>query len=163
MGKISETLWLLADSGEVSHIFRGFSANALGNGHCSGECESRIEFPRTEGRIDVMLTTTKRLAAPGAAIALLVTGFLSAAPARTTTAAEDFDAAAFFASTKCSMCHGAKADKHFDATQSDQVLEDAILKGIKGEKPPYMPEYGSKGVTADQAKALVAYMKSLKQ
>ena len=110
-----------------------------------------------------MLTTTKRLAVPGAAVALLVAGLLGSSPARTSAATQDFDAAAFYASTKCSMCHGAKADKHFDATKTDQFLEDAILKGIKGEKPPFMPEYGSKGVTADQAKALVTYMKSLKQ
>jgi hypothetical protein len=33
------------------------------------------------------------------------------------------------------------------------------MKGIK----PKMPAYESKGITAEQAKALVAYMKSLKQ
>jgi hypothetical protein len=36
------------------------------------------------------------------------------------------------------------------------------LKGKKAEKPPHMPAYESKGVTAEQAKALVDYMKQLK-
>jgi hypothetical protein len=31
------------------------------------------------------------------------------------------------------------------------------------EKPPNMPGFAEKGITADQAKALVAHMKSLKQ
>jgi hypothetical protein len=34
---------------------------------------------------------------------------------------------------------------------------------VKGEKPPSMPAYESKGINADQAKALLDYMKSLKQ
>jgi hypothetical protein len=36
-------------------------------------------------------------------------------------------------------------------------------KGKKAEKPPNMPAYGEKGVTEDQATALVAYMKSIKK
>jgi hypothetical protein len=43
----------------------------------------------------------------------------------------------------------------------DQMVE-AVLKGKKGEKPPHMPAYGEKGVTAEQAKALIAHMKELK-
>jgi cytochrome c1 len=38
----------------------------------------------------------------------------------------------------------------------------AILKGKKGEKPPYMPAFETKGITEDDAKALAAYMKSLR-
>jgi hypothetical protein len=38
-----------------------------------------------------------------------------------------------------------------------------VLKGKKGEKPPNMPGYEEKGINEDQAKALVAHMKSLKQ
>ena len=74
-------------------------------------------------------------------------------------AAQDaFDAAAFY-KAKCAMCHGAKADKSFDSAKADDQLVQVVLKGAK----PKMPEYESKGVTADQAKALVDYMKSLKQ
>ena len=36
-------------------------------------------------------------------------------------------------------------------------------KGKKPEKPPNMPGYEEKGITEDQAKALVAYMKSIKK
>jgi mono/diheme cytochrome c family protein len=57
---------------------------------------------------------------------------------------------------KCAMCHGAKAEKSFDASKEDAPLVDAVLKGVK----PKMPSYDQK-LTPDQAKALVAYMKSL--
>ena len=110
-----------------------------------------------------MFEKPKQLAVPLAAFPLLVAGLLASAPARAGAAAQDFDAAAYFASAKCAMCHSPKAEKHFDATKADDVLAAAILQGVKPEKPPAMPAYEAKGVTADQAKALVAYMKSLKQ
>lgn len=59
---------------------------------------------------------------------------------------------------KCAMCHGVNAEKAFDATKTDEVLLDAVLKGIK----PKMPSYDQK-LSPDQAKSLVAYMKSLKK
>jgi mono/diheme cytochrome c family protein len=64
--------------------------------------------------------------------------------------------------TKCVACHGKKAEKKFDATLSDDQMVEAILKGKKVEKPPHMPAYGEKGINAEQAKALVDYMKQLK-
>lgn len=81
---------------------------------------------------------------------------------RARTSADDFDAAGTF-KAKCFACHGAKAEKKFDATLSDDALLQAVLKGKKPEKPPNMPAYEEKGITADQAKALVAYMKSIKE
>ena len=75
---------------------------------------------------------------------------------------QEFDAAKTYKS-KCVACHGAKAEKKFDATKSDDEHVQIILKGKKGEKPPNMPAYETKGVTADQAKALLDYMKSLRQ
>jgi mono/diheme cytochrome c family protein len=72
------------------------------------------------------------------------------------------DAAALYTS-KCVACHGPKAEKKFDATIADEELVKVVMTGKKMEKPPNMPAYGEKGVTEDQAKALVAYMKSLKQ
>ena len=107
-----------------------------------------------------MYKLSRKLAVPFVATPLLVAGMLGTAPAR--TGAEDFDAAAYFATAKCAMCHTAKAEKHFDATKADEVLVDAVLKGVNAEKPPAMPSYEGKGLTADQAKALVAYMKTLK-
>jgi mono/diheme cytochrome c family protein len=59
---------------------------------------------------------------------------------------------------KCAMCHGGNAEKLFDATKTDEVLVDAVMKGVK----PKMPSYEQK-LSPDQAKSLVAYMKSLKK
>ena len=72
-----------------------------------------------------------------------------------------FDAAAYYKG-KCVMCHGKKAEKKFNSTLTDDELVQIVLKGKKVEKPPHMPGYGGKGVTEDQAKALVALMKQLK-
>lgn len=71
------------------------------------------------------------------------------------------DPAAFY-TTKCVACHGKKAEKKFDATLPDEQLIDIVMKGKKPEKPPNMPAYGEKGVTAEQAKGLVEHMKQLK-
>ena len=76
-------------------------------------------------------------------------------------APQDFDAAATF-KAKCAMCHGQSAEKKFDATKADDVLEATVLKG-KDDVTPKMPSYEAKGVTAEQAKALAAHMKSLKK
>ncbi len=75
--------------------------------------------------------------------------------------ADDFDAAATY-KAKCVACHGTKAEKKFDATLADDVLVQAVLKGKKPEKPPNMPAFEERGITADQAKALIDYMKSIK-
>jgi len=77
------------------------------------------------------------------------------------TNSQEFDAAKAY--KKCVACHGAKAEKKFDATKSDEEHVQIILKGKKGEKPPNMPGYESKGINAEQAKALLSYMKSLRQ
>ena len=71
------------------------------------------------------------------------------------------DPAAYY-KAKCVVCHGPKAEKKFDTSLTDEQLVDAILKGKKPEKPPNMPAYGDKGVTAEQAKGLLDYMKQLK-
>jgi mono/diheme cytochrome c family protein len=75
--------------------------------------------------------------------------------------AQPSDPAAFY-KAKCAACHGPKAEKKFDASLTDEQYIDAILKGKKPEKPPNMPAYGEKGVTAEQAKALLEYMKQLR-
>ena len=49
------------------------------------------------------------------------------------------------------------------ATLPEADLVQAVLKGKKPEKPPNMPAYEEKGINEEQAKALVAYMKSLKK
>jgi cytochrome c5 len=88
----------------------------------------------------------------------LVSGVLLISVAARSTAD---DAAATYTS-KCKMCHGATAEKKVDKTKADDELIQTVLKGKKAEKPPNMPGYEEKGMTADQAKALVEYMKSLK-
>src|SRR5438045_8644629 len=75
--------------------------------------------------------------------------------------AQPSDPAAYY-KAKCVACHGQKVEKKFDPTLTDEQYIDAILKGKKPEKPPNMPAYGEKGVTADQAKALLDHMKQLR-
>jgi mono/diheme cytochrome c family protein len=100
---------------------------------------------------------TKSVLIAGAAILAAVVMMVSAG-ARTST---QEDAAALYKS-KCVACHGATAEKKFDATKSDDELIQAVLKGKKMEKPPNMPAFEERGITPEQAKALVAFMKSAK-
>ena len=94
-----------------------------------------------------------------AAVFLLSAVFYSLAAAQDEP--QPSDPAAFY-KAKCVACHGPKAEKRFDASLTDEQYVDAILKGKKPEKPPNMPAYGEKGVTAEQAKALLAHMKQLR-
>src|SRR3989449_9841733 len=100
----------------------------------------------------------KRIAAALFGIPVVATVFLISVPARTTS---DDDAAALN-KTKCAMCQGATAEKKVDKTKADDELTQTVLKGKKLEKPPNMPAFEERGITADQAKALVGFMKSLK-
>jgi mono/diheme cytochrome c family protein len=93
------------------------------------------------------------------AVPLLFAAFRSE-PVKVAASAPD-DAAAVY-KAKCAACHGPAAAKWFDTNLSDEELVQAILKGKKGEKPPYMPEFASKGITEETAKALVAHMRSLR-
>lgn len=106
----------------------------------------------------VTVNNLKKLAIALIALPLLATVLMNSASVPVGAAADDFDAAAFY-KAKCAMCHTAKAEKNFDASKTEDELVQIILKGNK----PKMPEYESKGVTAEQAKALVTHMKSLKQ
>ncbi len=99
----------------------------------------------------------KRIATILFGIPLVATVLLISVPARTTS---DDDAALY--KSKCAMCHGATAEKKVDKTKADDELIQTVLKGKKLEKPPNMPAFEERGITADQAKALVGYMKSLK-
>ncbi|HEY6802727.1 MAG TPA: cytochrome c [Pyrinomonadaceae bacterium] len=71
------------------------------------------------------------------------------------------DPAAYY-KAKCVACHGKTAEKKFDPGLPEEQLVEIVLKGKKVEKPPHMPAYGDKGVTSEQAKALVDQMKQLK-
>ena len=101
----------------------------------------------------------KNIAITLTAIFLFGMIFYSVAPAQ--GEAQPTDAAAFY-KAKCVACHGQKAEKKFDTALTEEQHLDAILKGKKPEKPPNMPAYGEKGVNAEQAKALLEYMKQLR-
>jgi mono/diheme cytochrome c family protein len=107
-----------------------------------------------------MMKSLKQVVMSMVVLAVLAVAGIISAGARPAT--EDFDAAATY-KAKCFACHGAKAEKKFDATKPEDEALQVILKGKKMEKPPNMPAFEEKGITADQAKALLAYMKSLKQ
>lgn len=74
------------------------------------------------------------------------------------------DGAAIF-KAKCAMCHGpngeGKSGPALKGTSltADQIA-DALLKGAPGKKAPHGKAMA--GVTADQAAAVAAYVKSLK-
>lgn len=74
---------------------------------------------------------------------------------------EPSDTAGYY-KAKCVMCHGKKAEKKFDTALTDDQMVEIVLKGKKVEKPPHMPGYAEKGMTAEQAKAFVDHMKALK-
>jgi mono/diheme cytochrome c family protein len=109
----------------------------------------------------VTINRLKWLAIALIALPLLAIVLLNSVSVRTSATAEDQDVEAIYKS-KCTICHGAKAEKKFDPTLPEEQLVETVLKGKKGEKPPYMPAYETKGVTPEQAKAFVAYMKGLK-
>jgi len=106
----------------------------------------------------VTITRLKKMTLVLAGVMMAAALLVATAPARATD-----EAAATTFKSKCAMCHGQTAEKKFDATKADEVLIGIVLDGKQAEKPPNMPKFSEKGITADQAKALVAFMKSLKQ
>ncbi len=105
----------------------------------------------------VSLHGLKKLALLVGGVTIAATFMIASVPARTS----DDDTAALY-KTKCFACHGATAEKKFDATKADDELIQIVLKGKKLEKPPNMPGFEERGLTSDQAKALVVFMKSQK-
>jgi mono/diheme cytochrome c family protein len=121
-------------------------------------CEHQDLSPNQEEGNGIMkFNNVKKLGIAVFAAATLVSVGLLPAPARS---ANQDDAATTY-KAKCVACHGAKAEKKFAATLPEAEMVQAVMTGKKADKPPNMPAYGVKGVTEDQAKALVAYMKSL--
>ena len=97
----------------------------------------------------------------GAAI-VIVLGLVFLVSAAAQTEPKFVDAAAYYKDAKCVVCHGQKAEKKFNVELKDDELVEIVLKGKKPEKPPNMPAYEGKGLTAEQAKAMIDYMKQLK-
>ena len=107
----------------------------------------------------VSMTCLKKAAFGLAGLMIAATFVIASVPGRTSA---DDDTAALY-KTKCVACHGATAEKKFDAAKADDELVQVVLKGKKPEKPPNMPAFDERGITADQAKALVGFMKTLKK
>ncbi len=108
-----------------------------------------------------MKITTNGLMKLGVAFAsLMLAASFVVVSVRARASADDFDAAGTY-KAKCFACHGAKAEKKWDSTHAEDQMLNSVLKGKKAEKPPNMPAFEERGVTPDQAKALIAYMKSI--
>ena len=103
---------------------------------------------------------TKLLAIILFALPLILLAVFKATPAKVAALNTEDPAAEYKA--KCAMCHTPTAAKFFDPAKTDQEHVQTILKGKKGEKPPYMPAWETKGMTEDEAKTLAAYMRQLR-
>src|ERR1051326_8684056 len=121
-------------------------------------CHSRRGIAQKESFIQEGTAIMKRIAAALIGITFVAGALLVSVPVR---GASDDDMAALY-NTKCKMCHGATAEKKLDKTKADDALIQIVLDGKAADKPPNMPAFKEKGITPDQAKALVGYMKSLK-
>jgi len=126
--------------------------------HFYGATRNGMSIAQRRASFRKVTPTMKKITAILIAILLAATVLLVSAAARNASAE---DAAATYTS-KCKMCHGATAEKKMDKTKADDELVQTVLKGKKAEKPPNMPGYEEKGMTAEEAKALIDYMKSLK-
>ena len=102
----------------------------------------------------------KLLAIAFFALPLLFITLFNVTPAKTAAYTSDDPAATY--KTKCAMCHTPTASKFFDPARTDEEHVQTILKGKKGEKPPYMPAWETKGITEKDATALALYMRQLK-
>ncbi len=109
--------------------------------------------------MESLLIRLKKPALVVAGMVFAVTTSIVSVPARTNP---QEDTGAQYRS-KCLACHGATAEKKFDTAKADDELIQIVLKGKKSEKPPNMPGYEEKGISADQAKALVEFMRSQKK
>ena len=128
-------------------------------------CESEVAKTNAikfGGRGIMTITCLKKIATVMAMAMMLALVSLVSGMAQTETV-KFVDAATYYKEAKCVVCHGQKAEKKFNSELTDAELTDIVLKGKKPEKPPNMPAYEAKGLTAEQAKTMVEYMKSLKQ
>ena len=113
-----------------------------------------------EGKMKMRVTHLKNTAIAVSICFIFALIFLVSGAAQTDV--KYTDAASYYKDGKCVVCHGQKAEKKFNADDKDEELVKIILQGKKPEKPPNMPAYEAKGLTAEQAKALVDYMRTLK-
>jgi len=63
----------------------------------------------------------------------------------------------------CLECHGSSAEKRFNPDSPESQMIDSILNGAKAEGSRDMPAYSEKGIDETKAKALITYMKSIRE
>ncbi len=63
----------------------------------------------------------------------------------------------------CEECHGTAAEKRFNPDSPEGQMIDSILNGAKAEGSKDMPAFAEKGIDEPKAKALIAYMKSIRE
>ena len=92
---------------------------------------------------------------------MVVLAVFRSTPAVAVSSVPDDTAAVYKA--KCAMCHTPKAEKFYNPDSPKEEQIQAVLKGKQAAKPPHMPAFEAKGISADQAKALVEYMQELRK
>ena len=75
---------------------------------------------------------------------------------------QSFDRAAYY-KDKCAECHGSEAEKKFNPDLPEGQMIDSILNGAKAEDSRDMPAFAEKGIDETKAKALITYMKSIRE
>jgi len=75
---------------------------------------------------------------------------------------QSFDRAAYY-KDKCEECHGSEAEKKFNPDLPEGQMIDSILNGAKAEGSRDMPAFAEKGIDETKAKALITYMKSIRE
>jgi mono/diheme cytochrome c family protein len=107
-----------------------------------------------------MKKNTLKLVAVTAFAMLLLAFVVFGGPSTTGTVTKADEIEASY-KKQCAMCHKADASKFFPGTEPDAEMVQIILNGKKGAKPPNMPGYEKKGMTAEEAQGLVTYMRQL--
>ena len=73
-----------------------------------------------------------------------------------------FEPATFYKAA-CLECHGSEAEKKFNPDLPEGQMIDSILNGAKAEGSRDMPAFAEKGIDETKAKALITYMKSIRE
>lgn len=106
-------------------------------------------------KIKVRILTTASFGAIGL-------GFGSLLISAQSSQQQSFDPETYY-KTNCVECHGKEAQKKFEPALPESQLIDAILNGATTETPPDMPAFAEKGINEERAKALLTYMKSIRE
>ena len=122
------------------------------------------------GEIIMKLNLVKLFAIAVITLPLVALAVFKASPVRAVSSVANENAVSFAIQEdvaaqykkQCALCHKPDASKFFDTAKMDEVLIEIVLKGKKAEKPPNMPGFEEKGMTKDQAKLLVAYMRQMR-